>query len=140
MGAILDDDSGGSQVADNPAVLLDLHPAGGVHVAVKHSIDDHLVRVHLAGQLRAAADRQPMPTERNLSLHGAVNLQVFRAGDFALYMEARPQPSHAIVTSNWRDRCPRLRRHSRILHGWLRWLVAPHIFALLAGAKSSHFR
>src|SRR5580704_8621006 len=93
MGAIFDADAGGRNVADDRAVGLDVYAVARVEVADDFAKRDHLAGMNFRIQHGGGADRELMAIERDGAVHLAVNLQVFRAGELTLDMQARTQAS-----------------------------------------------
>jgi hypothetical protein len=92
MGAVLDTDAGGGNVAGHRAVGLDVH-AIAVEVADDFAVNDHFAGMNFGIEHGGGADNELMAIERDRAFHLAVNLQVFRTGELTLDMQAGTQAS-----------------------------------------------
>ena len=88
MGAVLDADARRINVADDRAVLLDVDAAAGVHIADDFAVSDDVPRMNFGSKLGRRTDGQFMALERDGAIDDAVDLQVFRAGDLTLDLDA----------------------------------------------------
>src|SRR5713226_6996677 len=88
MGAVLDADARGGNVADDGAVLLDVDAAAGVHIADNFAVGNDVASMNFGSKLGRRADGQFMALERDGAIDDAVDLQVFRTGDLALDLDA----------------------------------------------------
>src|SRR2546426_2643272 len=107
MGAILDADPRGGNVAGDRAVLLDVHPAAGVHVAHYLAGDDHFARVNFGIELGGGADDQFMAAQRDRAIHLPVNLQIFIASDLPFDLNASAEARRAAGSRTSKARCGR---------------------------------
>jgi hypothetical protein len=93
MGAIFDADAGGGDVAGHRAVGLDVHAIAGVKIADDFAVDNHFAGMNFGIEHGGRTDGELMALERDGAVHLAVNLQVFRAGELTLDMQAGTQTS-----------------------------------------------
>src|SRR5580700_2441666 len=93
MSAIFDADASGGNVADDRAVGLDVDAVAGIEVADDFAKHDHFAGMNLGIEHGRGADGELMAIERDGAVHLAVNLQIFRAGELTLDMQARTQAS-----------------------------------------------
>jgi hypothetical protein len=93
MGAIFDADARGGNVADDRAFALDVDAVAGVEVADDFAKHDHLAGMNFGIEHGGGTDGELMAVQRDGAVHLSVNLQVFRAGELTLDMQARTQAS-----------------------------------------------
>lgn len=93
MGAILDADARGGYVADDRAVGLNVDAVAGVEIADDFAEHDDFACMNFGSEHGSGADGKLMAIERDGAIHLAVDLQVFRAGELTLDMQARTQAS-----------------------------------------------
>ena len=88
MGAVLDADARGINVADDGAVLLDVNTAARVDVADNFSVGDDFASMNFGSELSGGADGEFVTLEADRAVDDAVNLQVFGTGDLTLDLDA----------------------------------------------------
>jgi hypothetical protein len=91
MGAVFDADPRASNVTRDGAVFRDFDAPPGMDIADDLAIDNHFAGANFRIELRCGADSKLMAVEGNRTLHDAVNLQVFRAGDLSFNLQAGTQ-------------------------------------------------
>ena len=91
MGAVFDADSRASNVTSDGAVSRDFDAPLGLDIADDLAIDNHFAGANFRIELRCGADGKLMAAEGNRTLHDAVDLQVFRAGDLSSNLQAGTQ-------------------------------------------------
>ena len=88
MGAVLDADARGINVADDGAVLLDVDTATRVDVANDFSVGDDFASMNFGSELSRGADGEFVTFEADGAVDDAVNLQVFGAADLPPDLDA----------------------------------------------------
>src|SRR5438552_3877749 len=154
VGAVLDHDPRGGQIAVHRTVLLDLDAVLGAQIALHGAVDHNFAGDNIGGHFRGRADSELPLVELDQSFDRAIDLQIFAPSDFALHMQAGTEPrartpaartqwTHCISSHNWfllprcRSRCSfwlRLRRLIRNRTSWrrlrtlrrIRFLISPH--------------
>jgi hypothetical protein len=136
IGAVFDADARRRNIAGDGAIPLDVDPAACVDVADNFPVGDHVASVNFGSELSGGTDGEFVTLESNGAFDDAVNLQVFRAGNLALDLDAGAEASPTAGRStaeaagrrriewndwrywNWRRRNP----------GWFRdsLLLRPH--------------
>src|SRR5579859_2510521 len=104
MGAVLDADAGGGNIADDRAVGFDIDAVAGVEIADDFAVDHHFPGANFGSEHGGGANGKLMAVERDGAVHFAVNLQVFRTSELTFDMQAGTQASWI---ARWRDAGPR---------------------------------
>src|SRR6202007_1534452 len=99
IGAVLNHDARGRQVADHGAILLDFDAILGAHISLHVAIDHHFTGDHVGGHLRGGANGELPLVELDQSFDRAIDLQIFVACDFAFHVQAGPEPRSRTVRS-----------------------------------------
>src|SRR5580704_14621646 len=90
--SILDRNPRRGRIPDHRPVLLDLNAVPRAQVALYIPVNHHFAGNYVGRNLRARSHRQLAVFQLNQSFDGAINQQIFVAGDLTLYMQARTQP------------------------------------------------
>jgi hypothetical protein len=88
LGAVLDANPRGGDVADDGAIALDVDAVTRVNIADYLSEHDNLACVNLGSELRRGADSELMAAQGNGPIDLSIDLQVFGAGDLTLDLQA----------------------------------------------------
>jgi hypothetical protein len=91
VGAVFDADSSAAKVTGDRAVFRNFDATPSIDIADKLARNNHFTGVNFRMELRCGADDKVMAVEGNRTLHDAVDLQVFRAGDLSFDLQARTQ-------------------------------------------------
>src|SRR5215472_222439 len=88
MGAVLDADARRINVADNGAILLDVHAATGVDVADHFAVSHHVAGMNFRFELRGGTNGELVTLEADGAVDDSVDLQIFRTVDLTLDLDA----------------------------------------------------
>src|SRR5258705_10067700 len=103
LGAVFNADTRCGNVADHGAIALDVYAVTGVHIADHFSVNDNFARMNLRSELRRGSDGESVAAQRDGSIHFSIDLQVFRAGDVSLDLQAGTKTrGTASGTADWR--------------------------------------
>src|ERR1700730_12167757 len=86
--AVLDANTRGGDVPDARAIALDVNAAAGANVTDCLPVDGNRARVNLRSELRRGSDGQLVATQGNRAVDFSIDLQIFRAGDVTLDLQA----------------------------------------------------
>src|SRR5258708_27751479 len=93
VGAVFDTDSSARNITDNGAVFCNFAASTGIAVADSLAIDNPFTGVNFRIELRRGTDGECMAIKEYRTVHNAVDLQVFRAGDFSFNLQAGAKSS-----------------------------------------------
>jgi len=93
LGAVLDADARGGDVADDRTVGPDVHALGGEDIADYLAVDDDGASMNFGIEDGGGTDDELMAVERDGAVHLAVNVQVFGAVDVTGDMQAGAEKS-----------------------------------------------
>ena len=91
MGAVFDADSSATKVTRDRAVFRNFDATPSLDIADNLAADNHFACVNFRMESRFGADDKVMTIEGDRTFHDAVDLQVFRAGDFSFDLQAGTQ-------------------------------------------------
>jgi hypothetical protein len=91
VGAVFDADSSTAKVTGDRAVFRNFDATPSMDIADKLATDNHFAGVNFRMELRCGADDKVMTIEGDRTFHDAVDLQIFRAGDFSFDLQAGTQ-------------------------------------------------
>ena len=88
MGAVLDADARRINVADDGAILLDVHPPTVVDIADHFAVSNHVASMNFRFELGGGANGEFVTLEADGALDDSVDLQIFRTVDLTLDLDA----------------------------------------------------
>lgn len=93
VGAVLDADARGGDIAGHRAVGFDVDAVAGVEIADDFAVDDDFAGANFGIEHGGGADGELMAIQRDRAVDLAVDLQVFRTGDVPVDVQAGAQAS-----------------------------------------------
>src|SRR6516225_9291776 len=91
MGAVFDADASATKVAGDGAIFRNFDATPSMDIADNLATDNYFAGVNFRMELRCGADDKVMTVEGDRTFHDAIDLQIFRAGDFSFDPEAGTQ-------------------------------------------------
>src|SRR6516225_830628 len=91
MGAVFDADASATKVAGDGAIFRNFDATPSLDIADNLATDNYFAGVNFRMESRFGADDKVMTIEGDRTFHDAIDLQIFRAGDFSFDLQAGTQ-------------------------------------------------